>query len=265
MNMYMHELKTYSKITLLWTMTLVLCVALFMSIYPAFTKDVATFQAMLEGVPESVRQAIGLEIDQFFSLVGFYSYILLYIKLFGAIQAMNLGLSIISKEVRDKTADFLLTKPVSRVAILVSKMMAAITCIVFTNVIFIVATQVILSSVATEPFHMPTLLLLSLTLFLLQLVFLCIGFLVAVVVQKIKSVLSVSLGIVFMFFLISLFGSATGDGFLRYFTPFQYVEPAYILKNDSYEWGFLLLGSIIVITSVVVSYVVYTKKDIPSV
>ena len=43
---------------------------------------------------------------------------------------MNLGIGIISKEVRDKTADFLLTKPVSRVTILVAKMMAAFTCIV---------------------------------------------------------------------------------------------------------------------------------------
>lgn len=265
MNIYMHELKSTSKTTLLWTMTLVLGVLLFMSIYPAFTKDVAAFKGMLEGVPESVRHAIGLEIDQFFSIVGFYSYILLYMKLLGAIQAMNLGVGILSKEVRDKTADFLLTKPVSRVGILVAKMLAAFTCIVVTNVIYVVVSVLIVSSVATEPFSMPTFMLLSFTLFLLQLFFLGLGFVIAVVVQKIKSVLSVSLGVVFMLFFISLFGSATSDSFLRYLTPFQYVEPAYILKNQTYEWGFMLLGFIILSVSIAVSYIVYRKKDIPSV
>ena len=88
---------------------------------------------------------------------------------------------------------------------------------------------------------------------------------IAVVVQKIKSVLSVSLGTVFLLFFISLFGSATDDGLLRYLTPFQYVEPAYILKNHTYEWGFLLLGSLLLIVFIVMSYIVYRKKDIPSV
>ncbi len=265
MNVYMHELKSYSKTTLLWTVTLVLGVVLFMSIYPAFTKDVASFKSMLEGVPESVRHAIGLEVDQFFSLVGFYSYILLYMKLLGAIQAMNLGVGILSKEVRDKTADFLLTKPVSRVSILLAKMLAAFTCIVVTNVIYVAVSVFIVSSVATEPFSMPTFILLSFTLFLLQLFFLGLGFVIAIVVQKIKSVLSVSLGVVFMLFFISLFGSEKGDSFLRYLTPFQYVEPAYILKNQTYEWGFLLLGFSILSVSIAVSYIVYRKKDIPSV
>ena len=265
MNIYLHELKSYSKTTLLWTVTLVLTVVLFMSIYPAFIKDVASFKAMLEGVPESVRHAIGLEVDQFFSVVGFYSYILLYMNLLGAIQAMNLGIGILSKEVRDKTADFLLTKPVSRVDILVAKMLAAFTCIIVTNVIYVAASVLIVSSVATEPFSMQTFMLLSFTLFFLQLLFLALGFMIAVVAQKIKSVLSVSLGIVFMLFFISLFGSATGDGFLRYLTPFQYVEPAYILKNHTYEWGLFLLGSLLFIVSIAVSYVVYQKKDIPSV
>ncbi len=265
LNIYLHELNGYRKSTVLWTVTLVLVVLLFMSIYPAFSKDVTAFKSILEGLPESVRNAIGLEINQFFSLLGFYSYLFLYIKLLGAIQAMNLGIGIISKEVRDKTADFLLTKPVSRVTILVAKMMAALTCIVFTNVIFLLLTNLIVSSTSTEPFSSKTLLVLSLTLFFLQLLFLSLGFMIAAVVQKIKAVLPVTLCVVFMFFLLNLFGSATGDNLPRYLTPFQYVEPMYILKNSAYESEFLLVGLFVLIVSIVVSYVVYTKKDIPSV
>ena len=265
MNIYLHELNGYRKSTFLWTATLVLFVLLFMSMYPAFSKDVTSFKRLLEGFPESVRNAIGLEVNQFFSLLGFYSYLFLYIKLLGAIQAMNLGIGIISKEVRDKTADFLLTKPVSRETILVAKMMAALTCIVFTNVVFLLLTNLIVSSTSTVSFSTKTLLMLSLTLFFLQLLFLSLGFMIAVVVQKIKAVLPISLGVVFTFFLLNLFGSATGDNLLRYLTPFQYVEPMYILRNSTYEPEFLLVGLIILVSSIVVSYIIYTKKDIPSV
>ena len=68
----------------------------------------------LKDYPEPVRKALGLSVDSISSILGFYSYIFLYITLCGAIQAMNLGTSIISKEVSEKTADFLLTKPVTR-------------------------------------------------------------------------------------------------------------------------------------------------------
>lgn len=265
MNMYVHELKAYRNSTFIWSFSLVALVLLFMSMFPTIAGDVEEFQKLMEGFPEAVKNAIGLNVESFGSILGFYSYVFLYLTLCGAIQAMNIGTSIVSKEVRDKTADFLLTKPVSRKMILTSKLLAALTTLVITNVVFLVAATIIASLVKIEDFSIPVFLMISFTLFFIQLIFLSLGIITSVIVPKIKSVLTVSLGTVFAFFIIGMLISTTGDEAKRFLSPFKYFNTAYIIQNASYELPFLLVGIGIIVIALVVSYRIYTKKDIHAV
>jgi len=233
--------------------------------FPTIAGDVEEFQKLMEGFPEAVKNAIGLNVESFGSILGFYSYVFLYISLCGAIQAMNIGTSIVSKEVRDKTADFLLTKPVSRKMILTSKLLAALTSLVITNVVFLVAASIVFSMVKIEDYSIPIFLMISLSLFFIQLIFLSLGIITSVIVPKIKSVLTVSLGTVFAFFIISMLISTTGDEAKRFLSPFQYFDTVYIIENASYELPFLLVGIGIIVISLVASYRIYTKKDIHAV
>jgi ABC-2 type transport system permease protein len=243
----------------------VLIIALFMSFYPAFAKDAEGFQKMMEGYPEAIRNAIGFNLGNFFTILGFYCFPLSFITLCGAIQAMNLGTSIVSKEVREKTADFLLTKPVTRTAVLTSKLLAALVSIVITNIIYLVVTMIMVFQVKTDDFSVKILLLLTLTLFFIQLIFLAVGIMISVIVPKIKSVLSVSLTTVFAFYFLGMLSGATGEEAKRYLSPFKYFDTAYIIKHSSYEASFLAAGAVIIILAVAASYFVYLKKDIHAV
>ena len=107
--------------------------------------------------------------------------------------------------------------------------------------------------------------MISATLFFIQLIFLALGVIISVMVPKIKSVLPVSLGTVFTFFFISMFGAAIGDNNLRYITPFKYFDSAYIIKNAAYETSFIILEVVIIIIAIVASYIIYNKKDIDAV
>lgn len=265
MNIYWHELKALRKSTIVWTLSLAAIIIFFMSVYPSFTKDVEDFTKMLEGYPEPVRKAIGLDISNVFSLLGFYSYCLVYITLCAAIQAMNLGTSILSKEAREKTADFLMTKPVTRSKIMTSKILAAFTSLVFTDMIYFVVAFSIATSVATEDFSSQVFFMISITILFTQLIFFAIGLFLSVILSKIKSVLTVSLGTVFTFFIISIIVSTTEDDIKRYFTPFKYFDTAYIMEKSSYEMSFLLVGVAIVIAAITASYFLFIKKDIHAV
>jgi ABC-2 type transport system permease protein len=265
MNIFLHELRAYSKSTMIWTISLIIMVVLFLSIFPTFAKDAEEYQKLLEGYPEAVRKAIGLELNTVFTILGFYSYSFLYITLCGAIQAMNLGTSIVSKETREKTADFLLTKPVTRSNILTSKLLAALTSLMITNIVFIIASNVMASQVSTEAYSSKGLFLISFSLFLIQLIFLALGLIISVIVRKIRSVLTVSLSTVFTFFIISMLSSASGDGAKRYLSPFEYFDTAYIIKHLRYETSFFAVGMGIIVVAVMASYYVYTKKDIHAV
>lgn len=265
MNMFLHELKAYRKSTVIWTLSLVALVLLFMSMFPSFSKDAEEFKKLMEGFPVELRKAIGLSIDSITTVIGFYSYAFLYLKLTGAIQAMNLGTSILSKETREKTAEFLLTKPVTRTQIVTAKISAALASLLITNAVFIPATMGIAAIVSEADFNQKALFMIAITLLFIQLLFFAIGLIVSVVFSKIKSVISVSLGTVFGFFMLALIASTTGDEALRYLTPFNYFDSAYILKNSGYETSYLLVGSLVIFAAVGASYFLYTKKDIHSV
>ncbi|TMU87556.1 ABC transporter permease [Bacillus sp. BHET2] len=263
MNIFLYELKAYRKSTLIWTGALVALVILFMSMFPSISKEIDEFKKLLEGFPEGVRKALGIQVESIGSLNGFYSYVFLYITLCGAIQAMNLGVSISSKEIREKTADFLLTKPVTRTKILGSKLLAALTSLSFTNIVYIFFAIMIANLVKVEAFSLYVFLLISLTLLFTQLMMFAIGIFIAVIFPKLKSVITVSLGVVFAFFLIGMV-AATEEA-SRYFTPFKYFDYTYIMKQERYEWSFLFVGLILFTISLAVSFIIYNKKDIHTV
>jgi ABC-2 type transport system permease protein len=265
MNIFFHELRACRKSTIIWTISLIAVFALFMSMFPNFSKDADEFKKMLEGYPLALRKAIGLNLENLFTILGFYGYALTFIVLCGAIQAMNLGTSIISKEVREKTADFLLTKPVTRTQVITGKLAAAVTSLVITNMIYLAAAVIIANQVKTDDFSMKQFILLSLTMLFVQLMFLAIGIIVSVMIPKIKSVLTVSLCTVFAFYFIGAMAVTTGDDAKRYFSPFKYFDNDYILKHSSYEASFLITGAVIIILAVAASYYIYTKKDIHAV
>ena len=266
MNMFLHELKAYRKSTFIWTCSLISVVLLLLAMYPAIAKDAADFKKMLDNYSPALVKALGFSFDSLFSLLGFYSSItLMYVLLCGSIQAMNYGTSIISKEVREKTADFLLTKPVSRFQIITAKLLAVITSLVITNVFYIIAASLMASAVQTEAFDYKIFLMLSLTLIFVQLMFMSLGIIISVLVPKIRSVLPISLGTVFGFFILSMLSSSAGDAASRFITPFKYFDSTYIIKNSAYETPYILVALLFIVLTITTSYIIYSRKDIHAV
>lgn len=266
MNMFLHEIKSLRKSTIIWSCALIVLAALYLSIYPEMAKDAEGFKELLGNYPAPVRAMLGINLDYIASILGFYSMVFSFIVLCGAVQAMNLGASIISKESRERTADFLLVKPISRSSIVSAKLMAAFTAILTTDAVFFIVSAILAGSVKTTDFSGKLFFMINLTLFFIQLIFLAIGLAVSVFFNKLKSVLPVSLGVVFGFYMIgALLAAGKDEGMVRLISPFKYFDIPYILKNASYETAYLIAGAIIVVGAVAVSYIVYIKKDIHAV
>ncbi len=264
MNIFLFEIKEYRKSTIIWTISIVAGMLLFMSLFPSFSRGAEEMSRMLQAYPESVRKALGLTSD-LSSLLGYYSYVMLYITLSGSIQAMHMGLSIISKETRHKTADFLLTKPVKRSSVIASKIAAAAVSLAFTGICYIAAAFFSALYVREGSFDAGIFLLLSSTLFFMQMIFLSLGFLVSVIFTRVKSVISVSLGTVFSFFIINMLESIIGENTLRYITPFKYFDYKYILGNGSYELTFVVLSLLVAAVAFSLSFIIYSRKNIDTV
>ncbi|MGV8082039.1 MAG: ABC transporter permease [Coriobacteriia bacterium] len=263
MNLYLRELRAYRKPTLIWALSLSALVVIFLSLYPAFSKDVEAFQRVLESFPEAFRLAFSLNIGGFFTIFGFYGYLLGFAILAGAIQAMNLGVGVISKEVAGKTADFLVSKPISRSRIVTAKLLAVVSALVFTNVVFCaVSYGTALAVAGSEKFDAGTFLLLASTLLLVQLMFLALGMLFSVLLPKVKSVVGVALPTVFAFYIIGMIGEVLENDTFRYISPFRYYDTSYVIKHNALETKYLVIEAVFVVVAIVASYVIYLRKDV---
>ncbi len=264
MNIFLHEFKTNKKSALIWASAFSFGIIIFFSMYPAFTKDIESSKKLMENLPAAVRSALGISLQNFFTIFGFYAYLLTFLTLAGSVQAMNVGVGIISKENSLKTADFLLSKPVSRGKVITSKFLAGLSTLFLTNVIFIIVSLITAKLISTESFDSKIFILISLTLFLIQIFFLVLGTFFSVIISKIKSVISISLPTVFAFFIIGTLGEIIGNEKVCYLTPFKFYDPLYIINNGSFETKFLLIELCFIIVAISASFIIYLSKDVPS-
>ncbi len=265
MNIYLQELRMSVRSALYWTIGLLLTLFLFMMMFPTISKEAGLMQQVLSKFPPELMKAFGLSTLDFSTILGFYGFLFIYILLIGSIYAMKSGFSVLSEEIRTKTSDFLVTKPVSRLAIVTAKMMNVLTYIVIQNIIYIAGAFFIAHVVSDQAFNQKVFLLINVSLMFVQLFFVALGLFLSVMIRRIKTVLPITLGVVFGFFVLQLLNQTLGDAKLSYLTPFAYYDVSKIIKTTSYEPTYLIFNWVVIIIFIALTYIVYHKKDMPSV
>ncbi|MGB4661911.1 MAG: ABC transporter permease subunit [Mobilitalea sp.] len=265
MNIYLHELKTYRMNTIIWIFSICGIMMFFMAFFQIIKADMDNYMKFINNFPASVKIIMGFLFEDFSTPIGFHNFAFTYSALLGVIQAMNLGVGIVSKEERERTADFLMTKPVSRVRIINAKLFAVLTIFVITNLCYLFASSFTVLSLSEMKPDMTKLYLVDFSLFMMQIIFFSIGLMVSILMKKVRAVLPVSLGMVFVFYAISAFAVTSKEDKLRYLTPFQYFTSSHIMDFGNYELSFLLTGIGIAVVSIAISYYRYCNKNIQAV
>ncbi|MBI4315164.1 MAG: ABC transporter permease subunit, partial [Chloroflexi bacterium] len=175
-NIYRHEFRTRLKSVVIWSLALTFLVAFFFSLFPVFADQAALMNELLAKYPPELRAAFGMDNMDLATVLGFYSFIFLFVQLCLAIQASNYGFGLVSIEESELTADFLLSKPVSRTQVLTSKLLAALTSLTLTNLVVWVSSFAAIALFRGErDYETRTLLLLLLSIVIFQLFFLSVG------------------------------------------------------------------------------------------
>lgn len=261
MNVFFRELKAYRTSTLVWIISLCSLVTVFLLMFPAFIKDVDATRAIMSNLPVAMRDALDISLANFFTVYGFFAYIFTFATLAGAVQAMNLGVGIISKEDSGKTVDFLLTKPISRFKVFASKLFASFVLILITNIVFSLTSCVVANIVSTDGLDIQIFSLILASFFLVQLFFLALGILLSVLIKKIKTPVAVTLPTVFGFFIVGMLGSIIGNDNVRYICPFKFYDLNYVIDKRFYEMNYLYIELVFVFIAIIISYLIYLKRD----
>ena len=261
MNIFRQELRQNRSSTIIWTAALIAIAALYISIYPSIAGN-TSISDIYQNFPEAFRKTFNLTENTLASFSGLYALVLNLVLLTGAVQAMNLGTSVTAKEVRDKTADFLLTKPVSRASVLRQKLLAVIALLLSTDLVFLAAGWGLVEVLIDDPFQFQTFVVSSLSLVFVQSFFLTFGFLLGSVLSRVKSVIAVTLPAVFGFYIVGLFDTVIGVEKVKFMTPFKFFDINVLTAGGGYEAATLIYLAVLTLGAVIVSFIVYRRKDI---
>ncbi|MBD5485067.1 MAG: ABC transporter permease subunit [Lachnospiraceae bacterium] len=260
MTLIKHELRQGWKSLLIWTISIGFFVAICVFMYPEMESEMEGVNDMFSSMG-SFTAAFGMDRLNFGTLIGFYAVECGNILgLGGAFFAALLGIGALAKEEKERTAEFLLTHPVSRVRIITGKLASVVLQILSMNIaVFIVAITSIAAIGEDIPWN--EIGLLHLSYFFVQIELACICFGISAFMRH--GSLGIGLGIATVMYFLNIVANISENAeFLKYITPFGYAEGADLIATMSLDTGKVILGMAFAIIGIIFAYVKYSRKDI---
>lgn len=260
MTIVKHELKQGKASSVIWTASIGFLLAICIFMFPEMKGQMDNVSNMFASMG-SFTDAFGMDRLNFGTLIGFYAVECGNILgLGGAFYASLCAIGILSKEEKNKTAEFLMTHPISRIKIITEKLLAVFIQITAMNII-IFALAVLSISIVGEAIPWKEISLMHLAYYLLQLELAGICFGISAFLRK--GSIGVGLGIAVMMYFLNLIANiADVADFLKYITPFGYCEGADIVSNGSLDTTLVVIGAVIGIVGIIIAYLKYTTKDL---
>ena len=260
MTMVKHEINQGKLSFLIWTASVGMLLAVCVFLYPEMKGE-------MEGVSElfasmgSFTAAFGMDKLNFGTLIGYYAVECGNILgLGGGFYAALCGAGILSKEEKERTAEFLLVHPVSRSRIVTEKLIAVFLQITAMNLLIYALAAGSMAAIG-EDIPWKELNLLHLAYYLMQLEIGGVCFGISAFMRK--GTLGAGLGLAAMLYCLNLISNiADAASFLKYITPFGYCDGADIVSEGSLDGALVAVGALIGVAGIAAAYLKYTKKDI---
>nr|BAL53473.1 ABC-2 type transport system permease protein [uncultured Chloroflexota bacterium]BAL55913.1 ABC-2 type transport system permease protein [uncultured Chloroflexota bacterium] len=264
-NIFLHEFRWRLPSALIWGFSTAAVILIYLIMFPLFADQAEVVHRAFQQFPREFRAAFGIGDVDFSTVMGFFTFVYLFVQLLLALQASNYGFGMLSVEEREWTADFLMSKPVARGEIFFSKLAAALCDLAFTQaIVWATAFGAIEAFRAGRPYDARLLTYLLLGLPPFQLVFFSLGILISLLVRRIRNVTPYGLGLGFGMYLLGAFSDLLGEAWLEYLTPFKHFNSQYALTHGHFDGRLLSLSLVISTLALIFSYLRYLRRDIPS-
>ena len=261
MNIILREIRSNLKSLIIWIGSLFAFLLAMTSEFSAYY-DNPEMADVLEAMPKELMKAFSLESANLTTVSGYMSIASTYFILMLGIYAGLLGSSIISKEERDKTAEFLMSLPISRIRIITSKLIAAVMLCLVIDVALIAEIYITTMKYDKLPIFNKYMWLSGLSMFIIEMIFLSMGMMIASVMKRYRRSGSYSIAIiVIMYFLSIMVALSDKIEKLKYLTPFKYFESSRILMELKVNSTYVIISIGIIIVSIAVTYLAYPKRD----
>ena len=260
MTLIKHELRQGWKSLAIWTISIGFFIVICVLMYPEMEGEMEEVSEMFSSMG-AFTAAFGMDRLNFGTLIGFYAVECGNILgIGGTFFAAILGITALAKEEKERTAEFLLSHPVSRYRIITEKLCAILLQIVIMNILVFLMSIASIACIGEE-IVWEELWLLHFAYFLVQIVLAGICFGISAFIRS--SGIGAGIGIATVMYFINIVANITESAKeLKYITPFGFAEGADIIANVDIEWEMVMINMIFAVVGVVMAYCKYCKKDI---
>jgi ABC-2 type transport system permease protein len=264
-NLFLKEMVKNARSLVVWMVIITLLISVTMSFYRVFLENQSKIMGMMTLVPKGALQFKGISnINDMFSVLGYYAgNNVVYMMVLGSIFAIVLSSNILLKEEYNKTAEYLLTWPLTRGEVFFSKVAVVFINVLLLNLIVALAGFFWMELVKKGPFRIEAFLILSFYTLLLNILFGAIGLFLSTLVKRAKPITVFGIGLVLIFyFTYTISKISEGAANIGYLSPFKYADMDAV--NPAYRLSFWHLLYFIGITLLLggLSFRIYSRKDI---
>lgn len=264
-NLFFKEMRRNALSLLLWMIVISLLISVTMSVYRTFVENQSKILGMMSLVPKGMLEFKGISnFSDLLSVLGYYAANnVIYMMVLGSIFAIVLSSNILLKEEYEKTAEYLLTRPLTRSEVFLTKSAVLALHVFLLNLTTSLAGFICMELVQQGTFSIRAFLILSLYTLLLNVLFGAIGLFLSTLVKRPKPITTFSIGLVLIFYFIYTLSKITaGAERIGYLSPFKFVNTDAINPGYSLDLWHLLYFAGISVLLVSISYRLYTRKDI---
>lgn len=263
MNIFIKELKDHTKPLIYWCIGSVCMIWVSMIKYTAAASSGQSLNELMAKMPKAVQSMVGFGAFDFSKASGYYAMLFLYIAMMAGIHAATLGSDVICEEERDKTTEFLLSKPVSRNVIISSKLLVGFINIIVFNLVTLVSSIYIVGQYGHGESISHEIVVLMSGMFFLQLIFFSIGTGIAGISQNPKTPSLVTMAILLSTFILSLAIDIEDKlASLKWLTPFKYFDAKNLIADGKVDPVYIALSLIICTIMIASTYIFYKKRDL---
>ncbi|MCM3694059.1 ABC transporter permease subunit [Neobacillus niacini] len=263
MNIFLKEMKSHRKSLIFWSIGMFLMVASGMVKYESLASSGQPMNDMLAGMPKSMLAVLGIGDFDISTATGYYGLLFIYLLLMATIHAAMLGATIIAKEERDKTSEFLFVKPVSRNRVITAKLLSAFLNILLLNLVTFVSSVGLVGKFSNGEVVTKDIAITMVGMFILQLLFMVIGSSLAAIKKKSESAASLATGVLLLTYVISVAIDLNENiESLKYLTPFKYFEAKNVMFGGGFEFIFVLLSCVLIAVLTLATFLFYKKRDL---
>ncbi len=259
------EFRFRLKSALIWAAAVVAVIFTYLAFYPPLADEAALLNQAMANFPPAFLQAFGMQHMDWGSIMGFYSFVFLFVQALLAVQASLAGFGLISTDETESIADFLLTRPVTRSQVLASKLLAAFFALTITNAAVWAGSLMALNLFqAGRGYDARAVFLLLGSIVIFQLFFLSVGLFLSLMV-RVRSVLSFAMGLALGMYALGALSGILGDVKLGWLSPFAHFEPNRIIETGAYDLPLVMISVAVILLALAGSFWRYRRRDIPAV